>query len=188
MLIRLGGGGHRRMQGIRSILRDPAAPRSDSFTLRSPHVGDLGVVIHRQAVLYGEEYGWDWTYEALIAGIVSEFVAHFDAAKEHAWIAEHNGRIAGSIFLMRGAEPLTAKLRLLYVEPGARGLGIGAALVAACIARARTNGYRRLTLWTNDILVSARRLYEAAGFRLIAEEAHRSFGRELVGQTWVLEL
>jgi DNA-binding MarR family transcriptional regulator/GNAT superfamily N-acetyltransferase len=176
------------MQQIQLILTEAPSPRSDAFTLRSPKVGDLGEVIHRQAVLYAEEYGWDWTYEALVAGIVAEFVAHFDAAKEQVWIAEHNGRIAGSIFLMRGAEPLTAKLRLLYVEPGARGLGIGAALVAACIARARANGYRRLTLWTNDILVSARRIYEAAAFRLIAEQAHRSFGQELVGQTWTLDL
>jgi GNAT superfamily N-acetyltransferase len=119
---------------------------------------------------------------------MAEFVAHFDAAREQAWIAEYDGRIAGSIFLMRGAEPTAARLRLLYVEPGARGLGIGAGLVAACIAQARMFGYRQLSLWTNDVLVSASRIYEAAGFRLIAEESHRSFGHELVGQTWTLEL
>jgi DNA-binding MarR family transcriptional regulator/GNAT superfamily N-acetyltransferase len=176
------------MQGIESILTDRHFACCDTFTLRSPKVGDLGWVVHRQGVLYGEEYGWDWTYEGLIAGIMAEFVAHFDAAKEHAWIAEHDGRIAGSVFLMRGADSLSAKLRLLYVEPLARGLGIGSALVAACITRARDNGYQRLTLWTNDILISARRIYEAAGFRLVSEESHRSFGHDLVGQTWMLEL
>jgi DNA-binding MarR family transcriptional regulator/GNAT superfamily N-acetyltransferase len=164
------------------------APGSEAFSMRSPKVGDLGWVIHRQAVLYAEEYGWDWTYESLISRILAEFVAKFDAAREHAWIAEHGGAISGSIFLMRSDDPLTAKLRLLYVEPAARGRGIGAALVAACIARARATGYRKLTLWTNDVLVSARRLYEAAGFRLMAEEKHRSFGHDLVGQTWELEL
>jgi GNAT superfamily N-acetyltransferase/DNA-binding MarR family transcriptional regulator len=171
-------------------LPTPAAPApgSDAFSLRSPKVGDLGWVIHRQAVLYAQEYGWDWTYESLISGILAEFVAKFDAAREHAWIAERDGAIAGSIFLMRGDDPLTAKLRLLYVEPAARGRGIGAGLVAACISRARATGYRKLTLWTNDVLVSARRLYEAAGFRLTAEEKHRSFGHDLVGQTWLLEL
>lgn len=175
------------MQGIESILTDPHSAYCDTFTLRSPKVGDLGWVVHRQGVLYGEEYGWDWTYEGLIAGIVAEFVAHFDAEKEHAWIAEHDGRIAGSVFLMRGTDSLSARLRLLYVEPLARGLGIGSALVAACITRARDIGYQRLTLWTNDILISARRIYEAAGFRLISEESHRSFGYDLVGQTWMLE-
>jgi GNAT superfamily N-acetyltransferase/DNA-binding MarR family transcriptional regulator len=185
------------MQAIQSILTAPApaaralaapAPGGEAFSLRSPKVGDLGWVIHRQSVLYAEEYGWDWTYESLISGILAEFVAKFDAAREHAWIAEHGGAIAGSIFLMRSDDPLTAKLRLLYVEPAARGRGIGAALVAACISKARANGYRKLTLWTNDVLVSARRLYEAAGFRIVAEEKHRSFGHDLVGQTWVLEL
>jgi GNAT superfamily N-acetyltransferase len=158
------------------------------FQLREPKVGELGWVIHRQAVLYAQEYVWDWTYEGLIAGILAEFVAKYDAAREQAWIAEHDGKVAGSIFLMRSDNPLSAKLRLLYVEPAARGLGIGTALVAACVARARSIGYRRLTLWTNDVLVSARRLYEAAGFVLIAEEKHRSFGHDLVGQTWQLDL
>jgi DNA-binding MarR family transcriptional regulator/GNAT superfamily N-acetyltransferase len=176
------------MQAIQSVLATARAPGSEAFSLRSPRVGDIGWVIHRQAALYAEEYGWDWTYESLISGILAEFVAKFDASREQAWIAEYRGAIAGSIFLMRSDDPLTAKLRLLYVEPSARGLGIGAALVAECISRARTVGYRKLTLWTNDVLVSARRLYEAAGFRLTAQEKHRSFGHDLVGQTWVLEL
>ncbi|MDB5410784.1 MAG: MarR family transcriptional regulator [Rhodospirillales bacterium] len=178
----------RAMQGIEAILSGAQAPRSEAFTLRAPKVGDLGWVIHRQSVLYAEEYGWDRTYEGLASSILGEFVARFDPAKEHAWIAERDGKIAGSIFLVKSDDPSTAQLRLLYVEPSARGLGIGAALVAACIDRARANGCRTLMLWTNDVLVAARRLYEAAGFRLIAEERHRSFGHDLVGQTWTLEL
>jgi DNA-binding MarR family transcriptional regulator/GNAT superfamily N-acetyltransferase len=156
--------------------------------LRFPVPGDLGFVIHRQAVLYAREYGWDWTYEALISKILGEFVSAFDAAKEDAWIAERGGQIVGSIFLMKSDKPATAKLRLLYVEPGARGKGIGGQLVDTCIGRARALGYRGLTLWTNDVLVSARRIYETAGFRLTKEYAHRSFGRDLVGQVWDLEL
>jgi GNAT superfamily N-acetyltransferase len=116
------------------------------FALREPKIGELGWVIHRQAVLYAQEYAWDWTYEGLIAGILAEFVAKYDAAREHSWIAERDGKVAGSVFLVRSADPLTAKLRLLYVEPAARGLGIGTALVAACVSRSRSIGYRKLTL------------------------------------------
>jgi DNA-binding MarR family transcriptional regulator/GNAT superfamily N-acetyltransferase len=176
------------MRQIRTILSDHADAPARAFTLRPPRVGDLGFVVHRQAVLYQREYGWDWTYEALIAGILERFVSNFDPAKEQAWIADGGGAIAGSVFLMRSDDPETAKLRLLYVEPCARGLGLGSALVAACIRRAREAGYRTLTLWTNDVLVSARRIYEAAGFQLTAEDRHRSFGHDLVGQTWQLEL
>jgi DNA-binding MarR family transcriptional regulator/GNAT superfamily N-acetyltransferase len=176
------------MRAIRSILEEAPGARDKNFILRAPRVGDLGWVIHRQAALYHEEYNWDWTFEGLIAGILGDFVAHFDAAKEAAWIAERQGAIVGSIFLVKGDEPAVAKLRLLYVEPSARGLGIGAALTKACIERARECGYRRLALWTNDILVSARRIYQAAGFKLVAEEKHHSFGHDLVGQNWALEL
>lgn len=157
------------------------------FLLRNPAVGEIGWIIHRQALLYAQEYGWDWTYEGLIAGIAADFVAHYDAARERAWVAEHDGKVAGSIFLMRGDEPLTAKLRLLYVEPDVRGLGLGTTLVAACVARARAVGYARMTLWTQNVLISARRLYQAAGFRLVAEERKWSFGHDLVGQTWRLD-
>jgi DNA-binding MarR family transcriptional regulator/GNAT superfamily N-acetyltransferase len=176
------------MQAIQSILSGARERPGREFTLRPPQIGDLGWVVHRQAVLYGEEYGWDWSYEALIAGILAEFVAKFDSEKERAWIAEHAGRIAGSVFLVRGADPLTAKLRLLYVEPWSRGLGLGTALVNACIDRARTVGYHHLTLWTNDVLIAARRIYEAAGFQLVAEQKHCSFGKHLTGQTWTLAL
>lgn len=176
------------MREIRSLLGERAPEAGGDVTLRSPIPGDLGWVIHRQAILYAEEYGWDWTYEGLIAGILGQFVATFDAEREGAWIAEAGGSIAGSVFLMRSEDPATAKLRLLYVEPGHRGLGIGRRLVDACIERARKAGYRTLALWTNDVLVSARRIYEAAGFRLVGEEPHRSFGHDLVAQTWELAL
>jgi N-acetylglutamate synthase-like GNAT family acetyltransferase len=159
-----------------------------AVTLRPLFPGDLGWVIHRQAVLYAQEYGWDWTYEGLIATILGEFSTSFDSSKEDAWIAERAGWIVGSIFLMKSDAPEVAKLRLLYVEPAERGQGTGRRLVDACIERARELGYQRLTLWTNDVLVSARRIYQACGFRLVEENHHHSFGKDLVGQTWELGL
>ena len=171
---------------IEELLSAPAP--APAFTLRGPRVGDIGWVVHRQAALYAQEYGWDWTFEARAAQILSDFVKNFSALREQAWLAECNGAVVGSVFLMRGPDDATAKLRLLYVEPDARGLGIGAALVDACIARARQIGYAKLSLWTNDVLVAARRLYQAAGFALVSEEAHVSFGKNLVGQTWTLDL
>jgi GNAT superfamily N-acetyltransferase len=158
------------------------------LALRPPVPGDLGWIIHRQAVLYTQEYGWDWTYEGLIAGILGAFCASFDPSREQAWIAARGGRIVGSVFLMKGDAPDVAKLRLLYVEPAERGQGTGGVLVDACIARARELGYHRLTLWTNDVLVAARRIYQTRGFRLVAENPHHSFGKDLVGQTWELDL
>jgi DNA-binding MarR family transcriptional regulator/GNAT superfamily N-acetyltransferase len=155
---------------------------------RDPEVGDLGWIIHRQSVLYAQEYGWDARYEGLAAEILGRFVRDFDPEREKAWIAERGGEILGSIFLVKGQEPRIAKLRLLYVEPSARGQGLGAALVERCIEGAHAFGYERLELWTNTVLVSARRIYQAAGFELIAEEPHHSFGKDLVGQTWRLVL
>ena len=172
---------------MRRIQQMFGAARGD-VTLRALVPGDLGWVIHRQAVLYTQEYGWDWQYESLMARILGDFAANFDASKDDGWVAELDGAIVGSIFLVRGDDPAVARLRLLYVEPSARGAGIGRTLVHACIERARQLGYRRLTLWTNDILVAARRIYEAAGFMLIHEESHHSFGHDLVGQTWELQL
>jgi GNAT superfamily N-acetyltransferase len=155
--------------------------------LRPHRVGDMGWIVHRQAVLYAEEYGWDASYEALILDITGRFLHNFKPDREHCWVAELGGDIAGSVFLVEASAEV-AKLRLLYVEPLARGRGLGRRLVDECIAFARAKGYRRLELWTNDVLVSARRIYAAAGFQLIAQEPHHSFGHDLVGQTWALDL
>jgi DNA-binding MarR family transcriptional regulator/GNAT superfamily N-acetyltransferase len=156
--------------------------------LRDLRPGDLGWIIHRQAVLYTQEYGWTQDYEALVARILADFVQAFDPAREAAWVAELDGRIVGSIFLVRGDTPEVGKLRLLYVEPDTRGRGVGAMLVEACVARARAVGYGRLELWTNSILVAARRIYQRVGFVLVDETPHHSFGHDLVGQTWALDL
>jgi DNA-binding MarR family transcriptional regulator/GNAT superfamily N-acetyltransferase len=162
--------------------------RHSNVTYRDVRPGDLGWIAHRQTLLYHEEYGWDWTYEGLVCEIFAKFVANFDPEREDGWVADRAGTIAGSVFLMQSEDPAVAKLRLLYVEPSARGLGIGRELVAKCVERARELGYRQIRLWTNDILISARRIYEAAGFRLIEQEKHHSFGHDLVGQTWILDL
>ncbi len=171
---------------VESLLSDAPRDRS-ALVLRRHQPGDIGWIVHRQGKLYAEEYGWDETYEGLVAEILAAFVRNFDAKRERAWIAEMDGQIVGSVFLVRQDDTI-AKLRLLYVEPAARGLGIGARLIDEVIAFARLKGYRTLTLWTNDILASARRLYEAAGFRLVSQGRHKSFGKDLVGQTWELTL
>jgi GNAT superfamily N-acetyltransferase len=177
----------KNMQEIQIVLQaKPASAEKVQF--RPLKVGDLGWITHRQAVLYEREYGWDWTYEGLVAQILGNFAAHFDAAREDAWVAELDDQIVGSVFLMKADDPEVAKLRLLYVDPAARGLGVGSRLVQMCIERARELGYRRLTLWTNDVLKSARRIYEAAGFALAEENRHHSFGKDLTGQTWILGL
>jgi DNA-binding MarR family transcriptional regulator/N-acetylglutamate synthase-like GNAT family acetyltransferase len=175
------------MRLIRAALNNREAKDGD-MSLRRLKPGDVGWIIHRQAILYHEEYGWDWTYEGLASRILGAFVAEFDSVKEDGWVAERGGAIVGSVFLMKSGDPAIAKLRLLYVEPSARGAGLGRTLVATCIARARELGYRELTLWTNDVLVAARRIYQAAGFRLVSEAPHHSFGHDLVGQTWTLDL
>ena len=154
---------------------------------RSLQVGDIGWVAHRQGILYAQEYGWDGTFEALVAEIAAQFVKNFDPAWENAWIAEREAQVVGSVFLVKVSEH-EAKLRLLYVEPAVRGAGLGRRLTEECIAFAKAKGYSKLTLWTNDLLHAARRIYQQAGFVLVSEERHHSFGHDLVGQYWALDL
>ncbi|MEV4624351.1 GNAT family N-acetyltransferase [Asanoa sp. NPDC049573] len=150
--------------------------------------GDLGWVVMAHGEVYDQQFGWDTEFEALVARIVADYAGGRDPAREAAWIAEIDGVRAGCVFLVAGDEPETAKLRILLVTPAARGLGIGRRLVDECLAFARSAGYRRVALWTNDVLVSARRIYQAVGFTLTDEKPHHSFGHDLVGQTWTLEL
>ncbi|WP_374639589.1 GNAT family N-acetyltransferase [Hydrogenophaga sp.] len=155
-----------------------------TWRLRPVQPGDMGWVVSRQTVLYTQEYGWNGEFEALAADIASRFIREFDPARERGWIAEMDGQIVGSVFLVKTDPPGTAKLRMLYVEAAARGHGIGSRLVDECLAFARQAGYQRITLWTNSVLADARRLYERAGFQLIEEEPHHSFGHDLIGQVW----
>ncbi|MBN1873360.1 MAG: MarR family transcriptional regulator [Anaerolineae bacterium] len=160
---------------------------AEPFYLRQHEVGDMGWVIHQHGLLYHQEYGWDESFEALVAQICADFINNYDPQKERCWIAEMQGEQVGSVFCVKVDEDV-AKLRLLLVVPKARGLGLGTRLVQECIRFAKRSGYKKLTLWTNDILVEARHIYQKNGFKLIEEEHHHSFGHNLVGQNWDLML
>jgi GNAT superfamily N-acetyltransferase len=155
---------------------------------RADRPGDLGWVVMAHGEIYARQFGWDTTFEALVARIVADFAAGHDQTRQAAWIAELDGVRVGCVFCVEADEPGVAKLRILLVDPAARGLGIGGRLVDECLRFAKDTGYQRMTLWTNDVLVSARRIYQAAGFVLVDEERHHSFGHDLVGQNWVRDL
>jgi DNA-binding MarR family transcriptional regulator/RimJ/RimL family protein N-acetyltransferase len=175
------------MDRLERLLGAPSAGEPAPWLLRQHRPGDIGWVMARHGALYAEEYGFDHRFEALVAKVAGAFLAAHDAARERCWIAERDGVNVGSVFLVRESDD-TARLRLLIVEPAARGLGIGRRLVAECIGFARTAGYRRITLWTNDILTAARAIYQRAGFRLAARAPHCDFGPPMVGEDWDLDL
>jgi DNA-binding MarR family transcriptional regulator/GNAT superfamily N-acetyltransferase len=157
------------------------------YVLRPHQPGDMGWIIHRHGVLYAREYGWDETFEALVAEIAAKFIRTLDPKRERCWVAEREGANVGSVFLVRKSETV-AQLRLMYVEPDARGLGIGRRLAEECIRFGRQAGYRKIVLWTNSVLATARHIYQKAGFRLVHSEPHQSFGHDLIGETWELPL
>ncbi len=192
LLARAPAAGQRRliesMRAIEKVLGGSAEDTSEPYLLRQHQPGDMGWITHRHGVLYSQEYGYDERYEALVAKIVSEFIEHLDPARERCWIAERHGEIIGSAFLVKKSATV-AQLRLLYVEPSARGLGIGARLIDECVRFARRGRYRKITLWTQSELLAARHLYQKAGFKLAGTQRHRRFSRhELVAETWELKL
>jgi GNAT superfamily N-acetyltransferase len=183
------GSGERLVQAMATIERllEPSAGTTPIATLRDPRPGDMGWVVQSHGALYAGEYGFDASFEALVAEIAAKFLASYDASRERCWIADIGGLQVGSVFLVRHSDDV-AKLRLLLVDPAGRGQGLGQRLVAECIGFARQCGYRKVTLWTQSILVAARKIYQDAGFVLVATEPHRSFGQDLIGETWEREL
>jgi DNA-binding MarR family transcriptional regulator/GNAT superfamily N-acetyltransferase len=190
MLRKLSADEQRRLVAAMHVIEQllGAKPENTSYVLRPPQAGDFGWIVHRQGAVYAEEWGYNEEFEALAAGIVAAFVQHLRPSKERCWIAEKDGEIVGSVFLVQKAKTV-AKLRLLLVEPSARGLGIGSRLIAECVRFAQRAGYRKITLWTQSELDAARRLYKKAGFTLTSKKTHDSFGkRGLVAETWDLTL
>jgi len=174
------------MATVESLLQ-PSAQKPPMVLLRNHRPGDMGWVTSAHGALYAQEYGWDISFEALVAKITAEFIEKFDPARERCWIAELDGAPVGSVFVVRKSDAI-AKLRLLILDPKARGLGLGKRLVDECLRFARDAGYTSMTLWTQSILTSARGIYQHAGFKLVAEEPHHSFGVDLVGETWERDL
>lgn len=189
MLEQLSDEGQRRLVSAMAAIEDvfSSASAKEPYVIRQLLPGDLGWVVQRHGVVYSEEYGWDQTFEALVARIVADYVDNHDPKRENAWIAEVDGEPVGCVFCVRRDDE-TAQLRILLVDPKGRGLGIGSRLVTECIRFAKRVGYPKMMLWTNDVLIAARRIYEAAGFELVSEGRHHSFGHDLVEQVWELDL
>ncbi|MGJ7514414.1 bifunctional helix-turn-helix transcriptional regulator/GNAT family N-acetyltransferase [Pseudomonas baetica] len=187
MLERLSEPQQHQLIAAMKLIENLLGERESSYLLRDPQPGDMGKVVQQQAALYTREYGWNGEFEALVAEIVSRYLREFDPATDRCWIAEKNGEVIGSVFVVRHDET-TAKLRMLYVDASARGLGIGQRLVEECLRFARQAGYKKIVLWTMSVLTDARKLYQKAGFELVEEEQTHSFGKDLVSQTWAREL
>ena len=175
------------VETVRRLLGDKTEPVRTPYLLRMHQPGDMGWIVYRQAILYAEEYGWDGSYEALASEIVAEFIKNYDPKWDRAWVAEKDGERVGAVLVAKESDEI-AKLRLLHVEPQARGFGIGKRLVEECIRFARQAGYQKMTLWTQSILHAARHIYKQAGFHVVREEKHHSFGKNLTAETWELKL
>lgn len=175
------------MQTVQGLLDGKGFKYSEPYFLRQHEPGDMGWIIHKHGILYAKEYGWDERFEALVSQIAADFINNYKPAKERCFIAEMDGEIVGSVLVVQESETV-AKLRLLLVDPKARGMGLGTKLVEECIRFAKRVGYKKLVLWTNSVLREARHIYQKTGFKLVAQEKHHSFGQDLVGETWELEL